>query len=215
MATTIYTVERKPQEPSERPPLLLMLHGYGSNERDLISFAPYLDARLHIVAARGILNLGFGYAWYQLGGGPGNLRPDPATRTQALDVLGKFVADLPERLGADPQRFFLLGFSQGAIMSYALGLTQPQRFAGIIPLSGYFDSETVSALDVTQLDELDILAMHGTYDEVIPVTAARKTRDFLAQTPVTLSYHEYPVGHTVASEGLALIANWLAERVEA
>jgi phospholipase/carboxylesterase len=213
MATTIYTVERKPLEPSERPPLLLLLHGYGSNERDLISFAPYLDPRLHVVAARGILNLGFGYAWYQLAGGPGNLRPDPKTRAQALDVLGKFVADLPERLGADPQRFFLLGFSQGAIMSYTLGLTQPQRFAGIIPLSGYFDSETVGALDETQPGKLDILAMHGTHDEIIPVAAARRTRDILTQTGVKLSYHEYPVGHTVASEGLTLIASWLEERL--
>lgn len=212
--TTIHTIERRPQVASDGPPpLLIMLHGYGSNEHDLFVLGDYLDPRLHIVSARGVLNLGFGFAWYHLGGTPGNLLPDPASRTHARAMLAKFVADLPGRIGTDPQRTYLLGFSQGAIMSLALAILNPGQFAGIMPLSGYLDPETLDGPLPAGIADLPILQLHGTQDEVIPVTAARRTRDLLAPVAHELTYQEYPVGHTISMEGLQLIQRWLAERL--
>jgi phospholipase/carboxylesterase len=210
VATTIHTTERRPQhDGTQPPPLLLMLHGFGSNERDLFSFASYLNPTFHIVAARGILNMGFGYAWYQLYGGPGNLRPDPLTRGRAIDVLSKFVRDLPARLGTDPQRTYLLGFSQGAILSLALALQMPEHIAGIVPISGYLDPETIPAIEPDRLSHLRALMIHGLHDELIPIEAARQSRSFLEKTPIKLTYREYPVGHTIHSDALGLIREWL------
>lgn len=212
--TTIHTIERKPRAAADGPPpLLVMLHGYGSNEHDLFGLGEYLDPRLHIVSARGVLNLGFGFAWYHLGGAPGNLQPDPESRARARDLLSRFVADLPGRLGSDPARTFLLGFSQGAIMSFALAAHMPERLAGIIPVSGYLDPETIDGPPPAALADLPILQIHGAQDEVIPVSAARRTRDTLAPLARRMTYQEYPVGHTISMDGLQLIQGWLAEQL--
>lgn len=215
MATTIRTAERRPTQAGEgQPPLLLLLHGFGSNERDLMSFASYIDPRFHIVAARGLLDLGFGHAWYQLSGGPGNLRPDPATRGRAVTLLSKFVRDLPARLGTDPQRTYLLGFSQGAILSLALGLTMPDEIAGIVLISGYLDLGMVPNLDRSRLTRLRVLQIHGVDDQVIPIAAARQAHSFLKDTPVQLTYREYPIGHSIHPAALELIRCWLAEGID-
>lgn len=212
--TTIHTIERKPRAPAGGPPpLLIMLHGYGSNEHDLFDLGEYLDPRLHIVSARGVLNLGFGFAWYHLGGAPGSLVPDPATRARARELLARFVADLPGRLGSDPARTYLLGFSQGAIMSLALAAHMPERLAGIIPVSGYLDPASYDGPLPAGLAELPILQVHGTEDAVIPVAAARRTRDTLAPLARRYTYQEYPVGHTISMEGLQLIQGWLAAQL--
>ncbi|MEI7646458.1 MAG: alpha/beta fold hydrolase [Chloroflexales bacterium] len=212
--TTIHTIERKPRAASAGPPpLLIMLHGYGSNERDLFDLSEYLDPRLHIISARGVLNLGFGFAWYHLGGVPGNLVPDPATRARARDILSKLVADLPGRLGTDPQRTYVLGFSQGAIMSLALAAQIPGQLAGIMPISGYLDPDSLDGPLPAAVADLPILQIHGTEDEVIGVAAARRTRDFLTPVAKRYSYQEYPIGHTISMEGLLLIQGWLAERL--
>jgi phospholipase/carboxylesterase len=212
--TTIHTIERKPRAASDGPPpLLIMLHGYGSNERDLFDLGEYLDPRLHIVSARGVLNLGFGFAWYHLGGAPGNLLPDPATRVRARDLLSRLVSDLPGRIGTDPQRTYLLGFSQGAIMSLALAAHIPGQLAGIIPVSGYLDPDSFDGALPADIAELPILQIHGTEDAVIPVAAARRTRDALAPVAKRHTYQEYPIGHTISMEGLQLIQGWLGERL--
>jgi phospholipase/carboxylesterase len=212
--TTIHTIERKPRAASDGPsPLLIMLHGYGSNEQDLFDLGEYLDPRLHIVSPRGVLDLGFGFAWYHLGGTPGSLVPDPATRARARDVLSALVADLPGRLGTDPLHTYLLGFSQGAIMSLALAAHIPDQIAGIIPVSGYLDAGGMDGPLPAAIAELPILQIHGTEDAVIPVAAARRTRDTLAPVAKRYTYQEYPIGHTISMEGLQLIQGWLAARL--
>jgi phospholipase/carboxylesterase len=190
-----------------------MLHGYGSNERDLFDLGEYIDPRLHIVSARGVLNLGFGFAWYNLGGVPGSLVPDPATRARARDLLSRLVSDLPGRLGTNPQRTYLLGFSQGAIMSLTLAASIPGQLAGIIPVSGYLDLDSLDGPLPAGIAELPILQIHGTEDAVIPVAAARRTRDALAPVAKRHTYQEYPIGHTISMEGLQLIQGWLGERL--
>lgn len=214
MSTTIKTIERRPRTPTDGPaPLLLLLHGYGANERDLFDLADYLDPRLHVVSARAPLALPWGgFAWYHLGGTPGNLVPDPASRAKALDLLEQLVATLPPRLGTDPQRTILLGFSQGAILSLGLAMRRPDLMAGVIALSGYLDPALLPEPRVA-LNRLPILQMHGTSDEVIPVTAAHQTRDFLQTTDASHQYYEYPIGHGIHPEGLAVIQAWMVDRL--
>ncbi len=216
MSTTIRTIERRPQTPgNEKPPLLLLLHGFGSNEQDLMSLAPYLDPRLHILSARAIYDLGFGgYAWYPLYGVPGDLRADDAARDQALEILQKFIAMLPERVGADPRRFYLMGFSQGAIMSLGLALTMPELVAGVIASSGYLEPAFESLAEPAKLAGRDFLLLHGTDDEVIPVEGSRRANQFLSGTPARVAFHEYPTGHGIHPDALPVLQAWIAERLD-
>lgn len=213
--TTIKTIERKPRQASDGPaPLLLMLHGYGASEGDLFDFADEVDPRFHVVSARAPLALPWGgFAWYHLGGAPGRLIPDAVSRTKGLELLERFVPELPARLGTDPARTYLLGFSQGAIMSLALAMRRPAAVAGVIALSGYMDPELMPATAPAELQGMPILQIHGSYDDVIPVKAAHLTRELLAGLPVRHSYHEHPVGHGIHPDGLTAIQGWLAERL--
>ncbi len=212
--TTIRTIERRPRQPSERPPLLLLLHGYGASEGDLFDLADEVDPRLHVVSARAPLALPWGgFAWYHLGGAPGRLVPDAASRATALDLVERFVPSLPGRLGSDPARTYVLGFSQGAIMGLALAMRRPEALAGLIAISGYMDPELMPDAPPAGLAGMPILQMHGAHDDVIPVGAAHKTRDLLAGLPVRHSYHEHPVGHGIHPDGLHAIQAWLADRL--
>ncbi len=214
MSTAIKTIERKPREASPRPPLLLLLHGYGASEHDLFDLADYVDPHLHVLSLRAPLALPWGgFAWYHLDGVPGRLIPDPLSRAEAIDLLERIVTALPAQVGADPQRVYLLGFSQGAILSLGLAMRRPDLVAGVIAASGYLDRELLPTPIPAGLAGLPILQMHGTYDDVIPVSAAHTTRSMLADLPVRHSYHEYPVGHGIHPEGLQVLQRWLEERL--
>ncbi len=215
MSTAIKTIERKPRVVSDAPPpLLLLLHGYGANEYDLFDLADFVDPRFHVVSARAPLALPWGgFAWYHLSGVPGRLVPDPQTRAQAVDLVERFVEALPGRIGADPRRTYLLGFSQGAIMSFAVAVRRPELVAGLVPISGYLDPALLPPTGVQALERLPILHMHGAYDEIIPVEAAHMTRDMLRLSGARYAYHEYPIGHGIHPDGLQLVQTWLAERL--
>jgi phospholipase/carboxylesterase len=211
---TIHTIERPPKKPTDTPPLLVMLHGYGSDEHDLMGLSSYLDDRFHIVSARAILDLGMGYAWYHLYGVPGNLIADHASREHSLEVLSKFLPDLPGRVGADPQRVYLFGFSQGAVMALSLALTMPQHVAGVVACSGYLDEMVMPNVQPDTLTNLDVLLMHGTLDDLLPVDLGRQTNAALEKLPLRLTYREFPIGHGIHPHGLMLAQHWLAERIE-
>ena len=120
-------IVRQPAVPSEgRPPLLILLHGVGSNEQDLMGLAPSLDGRFLIVSARAPISLSQGaYAWFHIQFTPNGIviRPEEAEASR-LQLL-KFVDEVVEAYQADPARVFLMGFSQGSIMSLAASLTSP------------------------------------------------------------------------------------------
>ncbi len=213
--TTIRTIERRPFIEQGPAPLLVMLHGFGSHERDLFELADIIDDRVHIVSARAPIALPWGgFAWYELSGTPGRLIPDPVGRAQAVELLIKFISELPSRIGTDPQRTYLFGFSQGAILSLALAWRIPEQLAGVIAANGYLDPALTTQPPAAGIERLPILQLHGTYDEVIPVEHARSTRDILARYAPRHRYHEDPVGHSLHPNGLSLMQHWLAEQLD-
>jgi phospholipase/carboxylesterase len=212
----IRTIERRPQhaDGNTKPPLLVLLHGYGSNEHDLMGLAPYLDPRFHIISVRAILELGPGaYAWYHLYGTLGNLIPDEATRAQSLEVVTKLMAELPEQAGADPEQVYLFGFSQGAVMSTSVMLTAPHLISGVAAFSGYLDDKIVPQIVPDQVQGKPLLMTHGTADEVISVSAARKSREVLETLPIDFTYEEYPTGHNIHPNALLLAQEWFKARL--
>lgn len=199
------------------PPLLLLLHGIGSNEQDLMGLAPSLDPRFLIAGVRAPIAMQPGsYAWYPTQFLPAGFLIDEAEAEQNRKLLLKFVDEIVKALGADPDRVFLMGFSQGAIMSVAAGLTAPRKFAGVVGMSGRLLPGVESKIAPEgQLRGLPVLIVHGTGDTVIRISFARDLRDRLRDLGVDLEYVEYPIAHHISDESLHRITAWLTARIDA
>jgi phospholipase/carboxylesterase len=194
----------------------VLLHGVGSNEQDLFSLAPFLDPRLLIISARAPHVVGPGaFAWYHIEFTPKDFINDPAESEASRKIMCNFVAEAIEAYGADPQRVILGGFSQGAIMTLSVAITQPKLLRGACVFSGRLLPEMKAiAAPASEMSGLPILVSHGTLDQVLPIWLGRETRDYLSTLPVELSYHEYPVPHTIGEQGLADAAKWLTAVID-
>ena len=192
-------------------PALLLLHGRGSNELDLLAMAPELEPRFFLVSARAPYAWQGGFRWYEQDGPD---RADDAAFLNSLALLVKLLEDLPEAYPIDPARLFLLGFSQGAMMSNAVTLTVPERVAGAVLLSGY--QPDLARLDVRReaLRGKPVFVAPGTYDALLPVELGRIVRDTLSGLGVDLTYREYPMDHQVILPELHDFKTWLGERLD-
>jgi len=108
-----------------------------------------------------------------------------------------------------------MGFSQGAIMSASVALTQPELVAGVVLMSGRILPEIRPLMaDPERLEELPFLIVHGTDDVVLPIVYGRASRELLSSLPVKLTYHEYKMGHEVSQESLADVTAWLSAQLD-
>jgi len=201
---------------TSKPPLLLLLHGYGANEDDLFSLAPYLDERFLVVSVRAPVNLrGMGYAWFNLGFTPQGIAFDLKEIEAARQTLHKFIGQAVEAYDCDPNAVYLVGFSQGGMMALSVGLTFPGIAAAVVSMSGRILPETIAQIaDKDTLFGFPVLVVHGTEDTVLPISHARETKKRLAELPVELTYHEYEMGHEVSAESLEDVTEWLKARLD-
>lgn len=209
-------IVREPNHQTEKTSLLILLHGYGSNEEDLFSFATELPENLLIVSARAPQSLGFGsYAWYTINftADQGKFSDIPEA-IEAKEKIATFIDEIQEKYHISPNKTFLLGFSQGTILSYAVALNYPQKVQKIIALSGYINPELLPK-DINSKDysNLDFFISHGNVDQVIPVEWAKKAPEFLNTLNIKNSYKEYPVGHGVAPQNFIDFKKWIEERL--
>jgi phospholipase/carboxylesterase len=193
-----------------------MLHGVGSNETDLFSLAPYLDERFLIVSARAPVSMGPGsYGWFNIEFTSRGMLADIEQAKKSLRALPPFLDELAEAYAADARRVYLLGFSQGAMMSLALVLTEPERIAGAVLMSGRFPAQALEhEPDAHALTGKPFIVTHGLYDPVLPISEGRAVREKLAQLAVELTYREYPMGHEVSLESLKDVSAWLSRKLD-
>jgi phospholipase/carboxylesterase len=191
--------------------LLVLHHGRGSDEEDLIGLASVLEPekRLHVVAPRAPLQLrgSPGYHWYLV---PRVGYPDPYSFHAAYAELAAFHDELWERTGIGPEETVLGGFSMGTVMSYALGFGGERPApAGILALSGFVP--TVEGWEPSLDDRTDtrILIAHGRNDPVIPVTFARAARELLQSAGLAVDYRESDAAHNVDPGEVPRIVAWL------
>ncbi len=193
----------------------MLFHGRGTDENDLFPLLDALDPdrRLLGVTPRGPLSLPPGGAhWYVLG----ELGyPPPDTFLPSYRQASAFLDDLASETGIPPERTVLGGFSQGAVMSYALGLGADRpRPAGLIALSGFVP--TVDGLELDLARPLPPVAIgHGTYDPIIGVEWGRRAKDLLEQAGADVLYRESPLPHTVDPAFLQELRPWLLAAVPA
>jgi phospholipase/carboxylesterase len=208
---------QRPRQVSDNPPLLLLLHGYGSNERDLVGLAPYLDPRFQIVSARAPQTLSPGsYAWFELSWTVANdIIINFQQAEQSRTLLIGLIAEALAAYGGDPARVYLLGFSQGAIMSASVTLTEPDLIAGAVLMSGRIPEEIRPLIaPAERLDGKPFLVVHGTADTVLPIRNGRASQAFLAALPVALTYQEYAMAHEVSAQSLADVTAWLTAQLD-
>lgn len=205
---------REPKIKQEKNPLLLLLHGYGSNEADLFSFASELPDEYYIISARAPYDLQYGsYAWYAINfDADQNKFSDFEQAKVSRDLIATFIDELIKTYPIDVKNITLVGFSQGSILSYAVALSHPEKVKNVIALSGYI-SEPIFEENYKNNDfsNLSVFASHGTVDQVIPVEWARKTKPFLDNLGIESTYKEYPVGHGVAPQNFYDFKNWLLQ----
>jgi len=192
---------REPKIKNTKNPLLLLLHGYGSNAEDLFSFASELPQQYYVISAQAPYVLQpYGYAWYAINFDANNNKfTDDKQAIQTRELLVKFLDELIDNFPIDKNDITLVGFSQGSILSYSIGLSYPEKIKKIIALSGYLNKNLlVENYKENDFSKLNFFISHGISDQVIPIEAARKTVDFLNNLNVKNTYLEYPIGHGVS-----------------
>ena len=214
MSDLLTFVEKLPKLPAENPPLLILLHGYGSNELDLFSFADELPETLVIVSLRAPYEMGHGgYAWYDINLDSKNNKFSYLNQARkSLQKITTTIDYIKTKHNTNPNNTFLLGFSQGAILSYALSFNFPNKIEHVIALSGYLNSELIPK-ENTQKIHTDYYISHGAVDQVIPVEWARKAGPFLDSKGLKNEYSEYPVGHGVAPQNFFSFKKWIENRL--
>lgn len=202
------------EHPAEGEPegLLVLHHGRGTDERDLLRLADVLDpeGRLHVVTPRAplVLEGSPGYHWYLV---PRVGYPDHDTFQAARGALAELHDRLWEETGIGPTRTVLGGFSMGAVMSYAMALGGDRpAVAGILAFSGFVP--TVEGWQPRCEDRLGTRAFiaHGRRDPIIEIGFGQRARDLLEAGGLEVEYHESEIGHQIDPAHLAAASRWLA-----
>ena len=211
---SLHYLVREPLIEIENPALLILLHGYGSNENDLFSFAEELPKELLIISAQAPYSMGFGgYAWYAINFDDNNGKfSDLKQARESILKISSFIDEIQNKYKTAPDKTFLLGFSQGAILSYGVSLLQPNQVNYVIALSGYINEDLLPK-EVSKTIRTQYYSSHGSVDQVLPVDWARKTKPFLDELGFQNVYSEYPVGHGVAPQNFYSFKKWIEQRL--
>jgi len=204
-------LERKPRVQLEKNPLILLIHGYGSNEEDLFSFAEDLPDEFHVVSVQAVHTLSFGmYAWYEINFVNMEKFTNVPQGLASRDKLVEFIDEITRLENLDKDNVWLCGFSQGAILSYAIALNYPEKVRHIACLSGYPEPDFWDEIDLTKdYTHLDFFISHGIEDMVIPVEWARKGKPMLDELQIQNEYHEYRSGHGIVPQNYFDLIAWM------
>ncbi len=196
----------------ENKGLIILLHGYGSNEMDLLSFGNELPNDYFVVSVQAPVTLPWGgYAWFNLDFSGIEKIVDMEQAEQSRLQVIQFIDYMKQSYAIDPNNVLLLGFSQGAMLSQGVAMTSPKLLKGTIALSGFIMQEAIkdNIAPIEDIKKLNFFIGHGSVDDVVPVEQDRKSKVFLEQMGAKLSYNEYPVAHGILPEELTDIVNWI------
>ena len=200
-----------------RAGLIVMLHGLSGDENVMWVFDHALPRTATVIAPRALYasELG-GYSWARSAA-----RDDVngVDFQEAIDRLARFVNEVIPLYQVDAQRVILMGFSQGAALSYAYSLAHPEMLRGVIALAGFLPQQVSSLLLRDPAEALSAeqdrnalphyLIIHGTRDEAVPIDRAREAQAVLEGRGAAVEYHEHRVGHKVSAQGMQEIAHWV------
>ena len=188
---------------------ILLLHGVGGNESNLLGFSDLLPDWL-IICPRGPYTLSPGrYAWFDVDFSSGKPIINPAQEKESRKKLTDFLGQMQDTYS--PDSLFIGGFSQGAIMSYSMGLTQPDKVKGVMAISGRILPEIKPFINprLPALQDLKLFIGHGVLDNTLNITYARDALRYISTLGLQVEYKEFETGHQITPEILKVVTDWL------
>ena len=200
------------QSDARNQPLVIFLHGFGSNEEDLFGIKDALPSTWTYLSARAPMPVDpQGYRWFTKTPGDGDYNGETADLQRSAALIEDFVRKATAKYHTHSDRLFLVGFSQGAIMSYEVGLRKPALVRGIAALSGSVLPVLKAELKPSEsLGKLAIFIGHGTLDQALPYASATQANEVLVGLGLTPEFHGYPgMPHTVSETEVQDLKAWL------
>jgi phospholipase/carboxylesterase len=205
----IYELRRpKNIDPEKTYPALFVMHGIGSNEQNMLSLVEGLEEQFFIFSIRGHLVHPPGFAYFTI---QGYGKPHRDIFDQAINKLTIFIDYATEQYPLDLRKLYLMGFSQGAILSMTLGLTLGDRIKGIIALSGYIPEFVKEEYNIKSLHQMSLFISHGEIDQVLPYEWGVANNEYFKELGATVTFKSYQVGHTVSMQNLQDYLNWIQD----
>jgi phospholipase/carboxylesterase len=205
-------VHVEPSEPTDGPaPAVVLLHGRGSNEEDLLQLTQHFPDHLHVVSFRAPDRLQGGYTWYELdlsAGGLHQSQPHAAEFERSLNLVRESIEAASAEYGLDEDRIGLLGFSQGAITSLSLLLDDPDDFAWVVALHGYL-AESHASLASDGIADKPVFVGAGSMDRVIPASRAETAAERLSELGANVTVQVYDAPHGVGPDELRDVVSFV------
>jgi len=201
-----------PAEKSAKPPIIILLHGYGSNEKDLFELRSFFSKKYIVIAARAPYSVdNGGYQWFEREIVNGKYSGKKEHLESSRLTILKFIAQVVNKYGADPSCVYLMGFSQGAMMSYEVGLTSPASVKGIGVLSGRMPESLIPQIKKTaSLSALKIFISHGTSDTKLSYADGKAAYDYLLTLGLNPEFHTYEgMDHAISNDVITDLLKWL------
>ena len=210
MSKKLKYIINKPSSNQSNLKVIFLLHGYGSNEEDLYSLKEIIPSNYVIISLRAPITIGFNsYAWYSINF-ENNIDRwidlDEAINSKNI-VINDILLHLKD-LEVVNERVSILGFSQGAILSWSIGIEHPDLIKNIIPLSGFYHPE-ITSNNLNFKFRLNCFSSHGINDDVIPIDWARRGIQILDKKNINIEFNEYQSGHEISKENLRDVIKWL------
>ncbi len=208
----LHYLKRIPKK--ENPPLLVLLHGYGSNEHDLFSFSNELSGELLIISVQAPFTISFGsYAWYSIDfDSVSGKFSDVKQARESIEKIALFIDEVQNKYSTNKKKTFILGFSQGATLSYSLSFFYPNLVQHVIALSGYINKDLLPKNFPNKITT-DYYCSHGIADQVLPIDWARKSKKLLETYNFKHKYEEYQTGHNLSQQNFFSFKKWIEERL--
>ena len=205
-----FFIDRKSKE--IKSPLIILIHGYGSNEKDLFSLIDYLPKEAYIISLRGPIELfNNSYAWYDIYVDANNKFYDHEGAKKIRDELSKFIDEIIKHPNIDSENITLIGFSQGAILSHAISYSYPGKIKNIMALSGVIDEKIMKRAD--SKPKTNIYISHGTNDKMIDYHISRESLNFYKSKDIDFTFESYDQGHGINEKNLKSLIIWLKEKI--
>ncbi|MUT68796.1 alpha/beta hydrolase [Paenibacillus sp. NEAU-GSW1] len=195
-------------DPDSKYPVIFTLHGKGSNERNMFGLVADLADQFIIIGIRGNLPLGAGYQYYDLKSLGNPIRP---MFDKAATQLEDFIQYATEKYPIDSGKRYLLGFSQGAILSMTLALTMGDQLKGIVALNGYVPEFVKTEYSLRSVQEVSVFVSHGQFDSVFPVQIGHETAAYFKEQTPHLTFKIYPSDHGVSEENQLDARSWIRQ----
>lgn len=199
------------ESPGDLDPAVVVLHGRGANERDLLPIVSEFPDGLAAVSLRAPEPLGPGHTWFEFepaDADPVTSQPVEADFRRSLDLVGESVDAAATAYGLDPTRVGLLGFSQGAITSFSLLLEEPTRYAWCAGLHGYL-AAVHADLAPAGIEGKPVFVGAGTLDRLVPVDRAARAAERLRALGAAVTFETYHEGHGVGRAELDDLVAWV------